>query len=88
MGGTEFVASVSPSSPKSRTNRTDCLSKLFEECNSSSSSSLCVNHPHELATVIWEVFMALIIKGCLTIITFGIKVPGSCLLKSAKIALR
>ncbi|AFR95662.2 voltage-gated chloride channel [Cryptococcus neoformans C23] len=73
---------VSFSNPYTRMGGTELVANLFEECNSSSSSSLCVNYPHELATVIWEVFMALVIKGCLTIITFGIKVPAGIFIPS------
>ncbi|KIR73629.1 voltage-gated chloride channel [Cryptococcus deuterogattii CA1014] len=73
---------VSFSNPFTRMAGTELVANLFEECNSSSSSRLCVSQPHELATVIWEVFMALVIKGCLTIITFGIKVPAGIFIPS------
>ncbi|WVQ81895.1 hypothetical protein IAT38_004022 [Cryptococcus sp. DSM 104549] len=73
---------VSFSNPYTRMGGTELVAGLFEECTASSSSSLCVNHPHEIATVIWEVFMALLIKGCLTIITFGIKVPAGIFIPS------
>ncbi|WVO23008.1 uncharacterized protein IAS62_004352 [Cryptococcus decagattii] len=73
---------VSFSNPYTRMAGTELVASLFEECNSSSSSKLCVSQPHELATVIWEVFMALVIKGCLTIITFGIKVPAGIFIPS------
>ncbi|ADV22608.1 voltage-gated chloride channel, putative [Cryptococcus gattii WM276] len=73
---------VSFSNPYTRMAGTELVASLFEECNSSSSSKLCVSQPHELPTVIWEVFMALVIKGCLTIITFGIKVPAGIFIPS------
>ena len=39
-------------------------------------SPLCVSHPREIASVIYTIGEALLIKGALTIITFGIKLPG------------
>lgn len=50
--------------------------QLFAECKDDSSSSLCVQHPREIASVMFTVGSALVIKGALTIITFGIKLPG------------
>jgi hypothetical protein len=37
---------------------------------------LCVDHPDDIGRVIGLVGLALVIKGCLTIVTFGIKLPG------------
>lgn len=37
---------------------------------------LCVEEPHEIGRVIGLIAFALVIKGALTIITFGIKLPG------------
>ncbi|KAK8854828.1 hypothetical protein IAR55_003567 [Kwoniella newhampshirensis] len=73
---------VSFLNPYTRMGGTELVASLFEECKSSSSSSLCVDHPHQLATVIWEVAIALLIKGCLTIVTFGIKVPAGIFIPS------
>jgi hypothetical protein len=55
---------------------TGLISQLFAECRAGSTSSLCVDHPREIASVIWPIATALLIKGALTIITFGIKLPG------------
>ncbi|OCF76116.1 voltage-gated chloride channel [Kwoniella mangroviensis CBS 8886] len=68
--------------PYTRMGGTELVASLFEECKPSSSSSLCVNHPHEIVSVIWSIGTALLIKGCLTIITFGIKVPAGIFIPS------
>ena len=72
MGGTELVASVSCLGSVRR----EAHAQLFAECREDGTSPLCVAHPREIASVIWPVAMALLIKGALTIITFGIKLPG------------
>jgi hypothetical protein len=52
--------------------------QLFAECpEDGSANGLCVDSPREIAKVVWPIAMALLIKGALTIITFGIKLPGS-----------
>ena len=51
--------------------------QLFAECKADSNSPLCVEHPDDIGRVIGLVGLALIIKGCLTIVTFGIKLPGT-----------
>ncbi|WWD19024.1 hypothetical protein CI109_103482 [Kwoniella shandongensis] len=79
---TLITAVVSFLNPYTRMGGTELVASLFEECKPSSSSSLCVDHPHQLAAVIWEVGMALLIKGCLTIVTFGIKVPAGIFIPS------
>nr|XP_019044593.1 voltage-gated chloride channel [Kwoniella bestiolae CBS 10118]OCF23523.1 voltage-gated chloride channel [Kwoniella bestiolae CBS 10118] len=68
--------------PYTRMGGTELVASLFEECKPSSSNSLCVNHPHEIASVILSIGTALLIKGCLTIITFGIKVPAGIFIPS------
>ncbi|ODN78803.1 hypothetical protein L202_04354 [Cryptococcus amylolentus CBS 6039] len=73
---------VSFTNPYTRMGGTELVAALFEECKPSSTSGLCVNHPHQIAAVIWEVFMALLIKGVLTIVTFGIKVPAGIFIPS------
>lgn len=79
MGGTEFVASVSPMK-----SHVMCLFniQLFAECREDSTSSLCVDDPREIAQAVWPIAMALLIKGALTIVTFGIKLPGELALAS------
>ena len=83
MGGTELVASVSLTQMPEKMQHSPLsshelihITQLFAECHANSSSPLCVEHPHEIAQVIWAVGSALVVKGCLTIITFGIKLPG------------
>lgn len=50
--------------------------QLFAECKHDSTSRLCVDRLSEITGIILLIGTALIIKGCLTIITFGIKLPG------------
>lgn len=71
MGGTELVASVSTSQTFDLADK-----QLFAECKPDSNSPLCVDHPDDIGRVIGLVGLALVIKGCLTIVTFGIKLPG------------
>ncbi|WRT68309.1 uncharacterized protein IL334_005285 [Kwoniella shivajii] len=73
---------VSFLNPYTRMGGTELVASLFEECNSSSTSRLCVDHPHEIASVVWSIGTALLIKGCLTIITFGIKLPAGIFIPS------
>ena len=73
---TALTTVVSFLNPYCRMGGTELVANLFAECHDNSTSPLCVDHPHEIAQVIWAIGSALIIKGCLTIITFGIKLPG------------
>ena len=51
--------------------------KLFEECKPGNQSGLCVLDPAKQAIpIINALLVALAIKGGLTVITFGIKVPA------------
>jgi chloride channel 3/4/5 len=50
--------------------------QLFAECKHDSTSRLCVDDPNEIVVIVMLIGTALVIKGCLTIITFGIKLPG------------
>ncbi|WWC90776.1 uncharacterized protein L201_005713 [Kwoniella dendrophila CBS 6074] len=79
---TLLTSAVSFLNPYTRMGGTELVASLFEECQPSSSNSLCVDHPHETASVIWTVGSALLIKGCLTIITFGIKLPAGIFIPS------
>ncbi|WVF72754.1 hypothetical protein IAT40_007572 [Kwoniella sp. CBS 6097] len=79
---TLLTSAVSFLNPYARMGGTELVASLFEECSPSSSSPLCVNHPHEIASVVWSIGTALLIKGCLTIITFGIKVPAGIFIPS------
>ena len=53
----------------------ELLFELASPCNSSTNTGLC-RPREEIPGVIWYLFIALIIKAFLTIITFGIKVPA------------
>ncbi|WVQ99955.1 hypothetical protein IAU59_007098 [Kwoniella sp. CBS 9459] len=79
---TLLTSAVSFLNPYTRMGGTELVASLFKECSTSSTSPLCVNHPHEIASVVWSVGTALVIKGCLTIITFGIKVPAGIFIPS------
>jgi chloride channel 3/4/5 len=76
MGGTELVASVSFHMLCLLKEHSTNIWQLFAECKHDSSSRLCVDHPSEITGIIMLIGTALIVKGCLTIITFGIKLPG------------
>ncbi|ORX38562.1 chloride channel [Kockovaella imperatae] len=79
---TALTTVVSFLNPYCRMGGTELVASLFAECHPGSSSPLCVDHPHEIASVIWTLGSALIIKGCLTIITFGIKLPAGIFIPS------
>ena len=56
---------------------TELVYKLFEECKPGNQSGLCVLDPTKQAIpVINALLIALAVKGGLTVITFGIKVPA------------
>ena len=56
---------------------TELVYKLFEECKSGNTSSLCVLDPSTQALpVIYALLVTLVVKAALTIITFGIKLPA------------
>ncbi|TFY62566.1 hypothetical protein EVJ58_g3780 [Rhodofomes roseus] len=65
--------------PYTRMGGTELVYNLFAECRTGSTNThlgLCVlNPPEQAMAVIQSIFVALVIKGALTIITFGIKVP-------------
>ncbi|WVR07458.1 hypothetical protein IAU60_004499 [Kwoniella sp. DSM 27419] len=73
---------VSFMNPYTRMGGTELVANLFQECTPTSTSSLCVQHPRQIASVIWSVATALLIKGCLTIVTFGIKLPAGIFIPS------
>ncbi|OSD06985.1 hypothetical protein PYCCODRAFT_1431167 [Trametes coccinea BRFM310] len=66
--------------PYTRMGGTELVYNLFAECRSGSSnthSGLCVlDPPTQAIPVIRSIFVALLVKGALTIVTFGIKVPA------------
>lgn len=59
---------------------TELVYNLFAECREGSHnthSGLCVlDPPTQAVPVIGAIFVALLVKGALTIVTFGIKVPA------------
>ncbi|KAI0358560.1 hypothetical protein OH77DRAFT_1494220 [Trametes cingulata] len=66
--------------PYTRMGGTELVYNLFAECRAGSPnthSGLCVlNPPTQAMPVIRSIFVALLVKGALTIVTFGIKVPA------------
>lgn len=50
--------------------------QLFVECGKHSDSPLCFERPADAARVVTAIGYTLIAKGALTIVTFGIKLPG------------
>ena len=65
---------------RSRMGGTELVYNLFAECREGSHnthSGLCVlDPPTQAIPVIYAIFIALVVKGVLTIVTFGIKVPA------------
>ena len=59
---------------------TELVYNLFAECRDGSKnkhSGLCVlDPPTQAMPVIGAIFLVLLVKGALTIVTFGIKVPA------------
>ncbi|KAL1945794.1 hypothetical protein VTO73DRAFT_1796 [Trametes versicolor] len=77
---TLVTAILSFLNPYTRMGGTELVYNLFAECRSGSAnthSGLCVlDPPTQAILVIQSIFIALIVKGALTIVTFGIKVPA------------
>ncbi|ORY35468.1 putative voltage-gated chloride channel [Naematelia encephala] len=73
---------VSFLNPYCRMGGTELVASLFAECRSDLSSSLCVDHPRQVYGVISMLGAALLVKGALTIITFGIKLPAGIFIPS------
>jgi chloride channel 3/4/5 len=56
---------------------TELVYNLFAECHSDKGhGGLCVAKPEHIAPVIRAIAVALLVKGGLTIVTFGIKLPA------------
>ncbi|KAG6903056.1 hypothetical protein C0995_007489 [Termitomyces sp. Mi166 len=74
--------------PFTRMSGTELVYSLFAECQegySSQHAGLCTVNPRTfwgIWSVIREVLVAMIIKACLTIVTFGIKVPAGIFIPS------
>ncbi|KAI0633238.1 chloride channel [Trametes polyzona] len=77
---TFVTAILSFLNPYTRMGGTELVYNLFAECRAGSSnnhSGLCVlDPPTQAIPVIQSIFVALLVKGALTIVTFGIKVPA------------
>lgn len=55
----------------------ELIADLFSECHEHESlEGLCVSHPSQIGPLVSAVAWAMIAKGILTIITFGIKLPA------------
>lgn len=58
---------------------TELVYNLFSECRLGSKSSLCVSNPgswEHAGPVVNAILTAMVVKGALTVVTFGIKVPA------------
>ncbi|KAF6761215.1 voltage-gated chloride channel [Ephemerocybe angulata] len=65
--------------PYTRMGGTELVYNLFAECRMGSHSTLCVSNPgswENAGPVVNAILTAMIVKGALTIVTFGIKVPA------------
>ena len=79
MSGTELVLSLlctwfPPLRAKSRCSLE--FRFLAAECTPESTSHLCVSRPEEIGGVVSSILLAMLVKGGLTVITFGIKLPA------------
>ncbi|KAI0929941.1 hypothetical protein AcV5_006776 [Taiwanofungus camphoratus] len=72
--------------PYTRMGGTELVYNLFAECRSGSTNThigLCVlNPPQQALPVIKAILVALVVKGALTIVTFGIKLPAGIFIPS------
>lgn len=65
--------------PYTRMGGTELVYNLFRECRLGSHNSLCVANPgswEHAAPIINAILTAMVVKGALTVVTFGIKVPA------------
>lgn len=62
---------------------TELVYNLFAECRSEEThEGLCIKPGHNVGPVVGAIGLALIVKGALTIITFGIKLPAGIFIPS------
>uniref|UniRef100_V5EIJ2 Chloride channel protein n=2 Tax=Kalmanozyma brasiliensis (strain GHG001) TaxID=1365824 RepID=V5EIJ2_KALBG len=55
----------------------ELIADLFSECHEHESlEGLCVSHPSQIGPLVMAVLSAMVLRGALTIITFGIKLPA------------
>lgn len=66
---------------------TELVYELFSECHREdvAPSALCIDTPEQVKSLVGLVALALVAKALLTVVTFGIKLPGE--LKWVKKAL-
>ncbi|KAL7415855.1 chloride channel [Mrakia frigida] len=62
--------------PYTRMSGTELVLSLLSECTPESASHLCVSRPEEIGGVVSSILLAMLVKGGLTVITFGIKLPA------------
>lgn len=63
--------------PYTRLGGTELVYNLFAECHEGDShEGLCANQTSEILPLITAIGIAMMVKGALTIVTFGIKVPA------------
>ena len=70
--------------PYTRMSGSELVYNLFAECRPGDTHfGLCIlNPPEQALSVIGAIAVALVVKGALTIITFGIKVPAGIFIPS------
>ena len=74
---TLLTALLSFLNPYTRMGGTELVYNLFAECREGHShGGLCVIDPDSIRPVVNAIAIALLVKGALTIVTFGIKVPA------------
>ena len=72
-----ITTAVTLINPYTKMGGTELVYKLFEDCKPGNQSSLCVlDPPTQAIPVINALLITLAVKGGLTVITFGIKVPA------------
>ena len=81
---TFVTALLSFLNPYTRMGGTELVYNLFAECRTGEShSGLCViDPPTQAPSVIRAILVAMVVKGALTIVTFGIKLPAGIFIPS------
>ena len=65
--------------PFTRMGGTELIYTLFRDCRTNKNSGLCVNprsSSSDVLALIQSIFLAMMVKAILTVITFGIKLPA------------
>lgn len=75
------TAAVSLSNPFLRMGGTELVAALFQECHvdglGDAAHELCVSSPELVGQLVGSIGFALVLKAVLTVVTFGIKLPGA-----------